>query len=286
MSAAEASAAETSAAEVSAAEASAARPDPRKSVVEALMRLAAEERFEDIRLSAICREAGITLVQFRDLFPSKGAVLGSLSREFDRAVLMRCNGDLDGEGPKDRLFDVLMARLDAMAPYKAGLKGVGEWARRDPTAAWNLNAMLLNSMRFMMEAADLDHDGVHGSMKLQGLVGLWTRVLAVWFEDDDPGLARTMAELDRQLERGGRIAARLDDVHRLTSPLRDFAAALLTTGFRRRSREERERDERDEWRRDLEDERDAVDDVDPAQTPAPKPMRGGWPEDEPPTKYA
>ena len=271
---------------MSAAETAAARPDPRKAIVEALMRLAAEERFEDIRLSAICREAGVTLAQFRDLFPSKGAVLGSLSREFDRAVLMRCNGDLDGEGPKDRLFDVLMARLDVMAPYKAGLKGVGEWARRDPTAAWNLNAMLLNSMRFMMEAADLDHDGVHGSMKLQGLVGLWTRVLAVWFEDDDPGLARTMAELDRQLERGGRIAARLDDVHRLTSPLRDFAAALLTTGFRRTSREERTQDERDEWRRDLEDERDAVDDVDPGQTPAPKPMRGGWPEDEPPTKYA
>lgn len=275
------------------AAAEAPRPDPRKAIVEATMRLAAEEPFEDIRITAICREAGVTLAQFRDAFPSKGAVLGALSREIDRAVLTRAKDDLAGEGAKDRLFDVLMARLDAMAPYKAGLKGVSEWARRDPSAAWNLNTMLLNSMRFMMEAADLDHDGMHGAMKLQGLVGLWTRVLTVWFDDDDPGLAKTMAELDRLLDRGGAVAARLDDVHRLTSPLRNFAAALFATGCRSRAGARRaEEDARDERRRDLEDERDAVSDVDPPQRdtekpkPKPKRMRGGWPDEEPTTGFA
>lgn len=255
--------------------AEAARPDPRKAIVEALMRLAAEEPFEEIRISAICREAGVTLAQFRDAFPSKGAVLGALSRDFDRAVLARAATDLAGEGAKDRLFDVLMARLDAMAPYRAGLKGVAEWARRDPGAAWNLNTMLLNSMRFMMEAADLDHDGLHGAMKLQGLVGLWTRVLNVWFDDDDPGLAKTMAELDRLLERGGAVAARLDDIHRLTSPLRDFASAVLTNGLRGRRRDDRRRDPDD-----------AGDDLDAPPAAPVKPMRGGWPEEEPPSKFA
>lgn len=256
------------------------RLDPRKAIVDALMRLAAEEPFEDIRIKAICDEAGVSLVQFRELFPSKGAVIGAFARMIDRDVLARPSGDLEGEGAKDRMFDVLMARLDAMAPYKAGLKGVTEWAYRDPVAAYGLNAVLINSMRFMMEAADLDHDGLHGALKLQGLVGLWGRVLDVWFSDNDPGLSKTMAELDRALERGGRIAARLDDLHRLTSPVRNLAAALLANP-RRRRRSDRRRDDgfrdddglRDSLRED-EFDRDGL-----------KPMRGGWPDEEPPTKY-
>ena len=264
------------------------RPDPRKAIVEALMRLAAEEPFEDIRIAAICREAGVSLAQFRDLFPSKGAVLGALSRMIDHAVLSRPSDDMAGEGAKDRLFDVLMARLDAMAPYRAGLKGVAEWARRDPGSAYQLNATLINSMRFMMEAADLDHEGVHGAIKLQGLVGLWTRVLDVWFDDDDPGLARTMAELDRVLERGGRVAARLDDLHRLASPLRNFAAAILASGRRRRRPESlRGVDDRDAFPPDPEEADDASRDMEPPPDEAkPRRMRGGWPNEEPPTTFA
>lgn len=257
--------------------ASGSKPDPRKAVVEALMRLAAAQPFEEIRISDICRDAGVTLAQFREFFPSKGAVLGGFSRMIDLETLRRATGDLAGEGAKDRLFDVLMSRLDAMAPYKEGLKGVVEWARRDPAAAFALNGVLINSMRFMMEAADLDHDGLHGALKLQGLVAVWSGVLDVWFEDDDPGLARTMAELDRKLERGGRVAARLDDLHRFGAPLRTLLGAILTP--RARTRAPRSRDEDDAGALAPQD--------DAQQDDAPPRMRGGWPdEDERRTNFA
>ena len=44
-----------------------------------------------------------------------------------------------------------------------------------------------------------------GMLKRQGLVLVWRRILTRWFHDDDPGLAPTMAALDRELTRGGRI---------------------------------------------------------------------------------
>jgi AcrR family transcriptional regulator len=212
--------------------------DPRRKIVEALMALAAEQPFEDITISDICARAGVSLADFRDAFPSKGAVLASLSKIIDRKVLEGVNDDLAAEPARDRLFDVLMRRLDAMAPYKEGLRGVSAWARRDPVSAMALNGVALNSMRFMLEAAGIGHEGPSGTVKLQGLVLAWLRVLEVWF-DDDATNDRTMAALDRELDRGGRLVARLDDLDRLAAPLRTFARALMQGGrdFNERVRE-------------------------------------------------
>ena len=60
-------------------------PDMRGKIVDALMELAAERRFEDISLRDICKTAGVSLADFRDAFPSKGAVLAGFTRRIDRA---------------------------------------------------------------------------------------------------------------------------------------------------------------------------------------------------------
>ncbi|MDQ4134732.1 MAG: TetR/AcrR family transcriptional regulator, partial [Pseudomonadota bacterium] len=60
-----------------------AGPSKREAIVEALMRLAADRPWNDIEITDIAREAGVSLVEFRDLFPSKGAVLGGFSRMID-----------------------------------------------------------------------------------------------------------------------------------------------------------------------------------------------------------
>jgi AcrR family transcriptional regulator len=214
--------------------------DPRKRIVDALMELAAERPWEEIAITDVAKRAGVTLAQFRDAFPSKGAVLAGFSRMIDRQVLEGTTEDLAAESPRDRLFDVLMRRLDAMAPYKEGLRGVSEWARRDPVSALALNGVALNSMRFMLEAAGLDSEGTMGNLKLQGLVLAWANVLDTWFNDDDPAMDRTMAALDEQLARGGRIVSRMEDVWRLAGPLRTFGKAVMTS--RRRSFDDRIRE--------------------------------------------
>ena len=88
-----------------------------------MLKLAAERRFEDIAIREIAAEAGVSLADFRDAFPSKGATLAGFSRRIDRAVLATPLGELANSSARDRLFDVLMRRLDAMAPYRAALRG-------------------------------------------------------------------------------------------------------------------------------------------------------------------
>src|SRR5271166_543916 len=216
--------------------------DPRGKIVDALMELAGEQRFEDISIRDICKAAGVSLADFRDAFPSKGAVLAGFSRRIDRAVLAQDSDELADESPRERLFDILMRRLEAMAPYKEGLREVGAWLRREPAMALAINQVVMGSMRFMLEAAGIDlESGAAGTIKLQGLAFAWSRIVGVWLNDDDPGLSKTMAELDRELTRGERAVAGVDRLNDLTAPFRALAEAAFDARRRLRDRSHRVR---------------------------------------------
>jgi AcrR family transcriptional regulator len=199
--------------------------DVKTKIVDAMLKLAAERRFEDIAIREIAAEAGVSLADFRDAFPSKGATLAGFSRRIDRAVLATPLGELANSSPRDRLFDVLMRRLDAMAPYRAALRGISAWVRRDPTALLAMNQLTVNSMRFMLEAAEIESDGPAGAVKVQGLAFAWARVFAIWLEDAPPDFSKTMAALDRELTQGDRLVAGLQRLDRLAAPLRAIARA-------------------------------------------------------------
>jgi AcrR family transcriptional regulator len=201
--------------------------DQRKAIIDALLELAGERSWEDITISDVAARANVSLATFRDFFPSKGAVLAGFTRQIDHIVLDAGADDLGGEPVKERLFDVLMRRLDALAPYKLGLEAISDWTRRDPLAAAAVNRLVINSMRFMLEAAGIESEGPVGAFKLQGLALAWMRVLRVWYRDDDPGLSSTMAALDRELTRGGDFVARAEDLNRLVSPLFSLARSLF-----------------------------------------------------------
>ena len=201
---------------------------PREAIIDALMELAGERNWEDITISDIASRANISLATFRDYYPSKGAALAGFARRIDHVVLEAIGReDLAGEPLKERLFDVLMRRLDALAPYKLGIEAIYDWVRRDPLGASALNREVVNSMRFMLEAAGIESEGPVGALKLQGLALAWGRILRVWLKDDDPGLAATMAALDRELTRGGQFVARVEDASRLVSPLFAVARSLF-----------------------------------------------------------
>ena len=53
-------------------EAQPAPSDARGKIVDALMELAGERRFEDISIRDICETAGVSLADFRELLPLEG----------------------------------------------------------------------------------------------------------------------------------------------------------------------------------------------------------------------
>jgi AcrR family transcriptional regulator len=192
---------------------------PSDAIVDAMMRLLAARDFAGIGLAEIAEEAGVSLGALREAFPGKLSILAAFSRRIDRIVLD--GGAGEGDTPRDRVFDVLMRRFDALAPYKDSIRSIARAARFDLCLAAFLSRNATRSMRWMLVAARADRPGMLGAIAVNGLVLVHGEGLRVWLDDDDPGLARTMATLDRGLERGARA---MDVVEGICSRLRPFAA--------------------------------------------------------------
>lgn len=181
------------------------QPDPARHVVEIALNLAAEKGWRDLALADIARAAGLSLAQLYGLYRSKQAILDAYLRSVDRAVLEETGGP---EGSvKDRLFDVLMRRLDKLEPHKAGLARIGEDQLRDPLAVACGVGRLDRSMAAMLEAAGLSSGGLRGLIRTKGLEAVYLSALRTWFRDDSADKSKTMAALDKALTRAGQLAS-------------------------------------------------------------------------------
>jgi len=188
----------------------------RERVIESFMKLLGNKPIEEIGFAEIATGTGISLTQLRGIFGSKLAILAGHIKEIDQHVLA-AGGDAEiaEESPRERLFDVLMRRIELLEPRKAAVRSLMRSCRRNPGLAFALNGLAVRSQQWMLTAADIDAAGPRGTARAQGLALLFASVLRTWVNDDDPGHARTMAALDRTLARGQRLSGFLDDLCRI-----------------------------------------------------------------------
>ncbi|MGL4729386.1 MAG: TetR/AcrR family transcriptional regulator [Bosea sp. (in: a-proteobacteria)] len=217
-----------------------ARPiDPRRTAIEALMRLSATRGWDGIELGEIATEADMDLKQLRGLFPSKGAMLAGFARMIDDELLSQPADEMHDEPLRERLFDVMIRRLDALGPYRAGLARIVPAVKRNPAELAAMNGVALNSWRYMLASANIPTADALGLVRLQGTVLVFSRVLDVWLHDEDAGQAKTLAALDRELTLAGKIMGGVENLHKMTAPLRGLASALCRAGDRSTRRRER-----------------------------------------------
>jgi AcrR family transcriptional regulator len=184
----------------------------RTRIADALMTLLATQPLERIGLDDIAKAAGVSLADLRGEFSSVVDILATHMKDIDRAVLAADASDMGEEPARERLFDVLMRRLDAHAGHKAAIRSLMRSTVCNPPLALVMNGLAARSMSWMMTAAGISAAGPKGALRAQALTLMYVRVLSVWSNDEDPGLARTMAALDRELARGERWSGFLDTI--------------------------------------------------------------------------
>ncbi len=174
-------------------------------LIETALRLAAERGWARLSYGDIAAAAEVPLSKAYPVFSSKAAILDGFAAMIDAKVLEELDEEDaadDGEGDaRDRLFDVLMSRFEALQPYRQGLGNILYDLRRDPCAALQASCALRRSMALMLELAGLSADGPTGLLRVKGLAAIYLASLRVWLRDDSLDLAKTMAALDGYLRR-------------------------------------------------------------------------------------
>ncbi len=98
--------------------------------------------------------AGVSLAQLRGAFASPLAILAAYFKDVDRAVLAADFSDMEEEPARERLFDVLMRRLEAhgaASRRRCARSCVRRAAMRRSRFA--LNALAVRSQKWMLAAA-------------------------------------------------------------------------------------------------------------------------------------
>lgn len=185
--------------------------------VDAFMNLLVTESFSSVTLRGVADEANVPLAKLVMTFSQKTELLDAFASRIDEIVLADDDPDMGDEPARERLFDVLMRRYDALLPYKLALIQLEKDARRDPALMLELARIASRSMRRMAVSADLDVEGARGGLVLTGLLRLHERTMRVFLAEEEGGQAKTMASLDTALRQAER---RMRDIDRSVTLMR------------------------------------------------------------------
>src|SRR5438094_1556607 len=178
-----------------------AGPSPSDSdrIIDAALAGIARQGWRRLSLADIAAEAGLPILRVYRLFSSKPAILRGFFRRIDEAILATPPEGEPDERPRNRVFDLLMRRFDALTPHKAAIEVLGRELPTDPLAALAAGAGLLRSMRWMLEAAGISGEGLGGIGAVKLTAAAYVATARVWLRDESPDAGPTMAALDRRL---------------------------------------------------------------------------------------
>jgi ubiquinone biosynthesis protein COQ9 len=179
-------------------------PEPKDVVIDAMMDVVARDGWLAATLAAVAAEAGQPIADVAALFGNRFNILAAFGRRADLAALKEAEDEGGSQAVRDRLFAILMARFDALAPFKSAVQRLAKASRTDPGLAAFFLRQLPCSLALVAEAAGVSSTGWFGMARVKALSVLYIGVTRTWLADDSPDLSKTMAALDQALARADR----------------------------------------------------------------------------------
>ncbi len=178
----------------------------RRDLARAALSVAANGAWKDATLARLARAAE------RDLAELYGASLWEavdcVEEAFDRTI-GEGDGKLDSQqSVRDRLFELIMRRFEAMEPHRAAVLAMEQGIDRDPILLASAHQRHVRCARWVLALAGLEADGMTGQARAQGLGVIIGQARAAWRGDDAGDFAKTMASLDKNLRRAEEMFGR------------------------------------------------------------------------------
>ena len=175
--------------------------DTAKKALDCFLGLIAEKGFASVALRDVAQAAGLGFADLYRLHPDKVSLIAAFMAKVDAEVLAGTPSSVDEEETaRDRLFDVMMRRYDALKPHREALRAMRRAGTRDPMLALAMGPSLRRSMAAMLEAASVSSEGLSGALRQNGLLAIHYAVSRVFDRDETGDLSKTMASLDSRLK--------------------------------------------------------------------------------------
>lgn len=177
----------------------------RRDLARAALGIAQNGAWKDATLARLAQAAE------RDLAELYGATLWEavdcVEEAFDRTIGEGAAALDPGQSVRDRLFELIMRRFEAMEPHRAAVIAM-EHGDRDPILMASAHQRHVRCARWVLALAGLEADGMTGQARAQGLGVIIGQARAAWRSDDAGDFAKTMASLDKNLRRAEEMFGR------------------------------------------------------------------------------
>jgi AcrR family transcriptional regulator len=181
--------------------------DQESRLISAALAVAAETGWNGLKFLDVAERAESSLSEIYSIFPSKMHLLRRIFAFHDQAVL--ADGAAEDDDPRDRLFDVVMRRFDALQAHREGLVRILRDLPTDPLTLIFVMPSAARSMSWLLEAAHISSGGFAGGLRVKGLGVVYANALRTWLDDDSPDMSKTMAAVDRDLRRADTLVQKL-----------------------------------------------------------------------------
>jgi hypothetical protein len=172
-------------------------------LLEAALGLVEREGWQAYGPLRLARETGAGLAEIVTQLGDRADILAAMGRRADMAMIDVEVDDLAEMSPKERVFELMMRRFESLRAARPALRRL----RREAAPEVWLQGLgnLRRAMKLVVEAADLAGHGPRRAVVGAALASAYLRTGRVWLDDDSEDLARTLAELDTQLDRIGGV---------------------------------------------------------------------------------
>jgi AcrR family transcriptional regulator len=172
-------------------------------IVDAASTLLQTTPWHRLSLADVAVQAGVPIGELYRRFPMRGALLAAVLRAIDLKALGQ---PIDTEGSaRERLFESLMRRFDALTPFKSTMKNSASDLKQGELSV--LPTALLSAIHshcvlgWYIEAAGIPVEGLTGLARVKLVSVACLAAFQAWLGDEGEDSAKTMAALDKALGR-------------------------------------------------------------------------------------
>lgn len=168
-------------------------------LINTTLTLAGEIGWSSITIKKISEQTDIPFDEVCTRFESKWEILDAFRTRTDSLITNQVDQNWPQQLVRDRLFDVVMKRIEIISPWKAGIISISNHCAPRALTSIRLFLHLRGSMEKMVEHVGASSPGLGRLAQSHGLTIIYLLVLRRWMSDETADLGPTMAELNERL---------------------------------------------------------------------------------------